>query len=340
MSNGDLYDIERDMWGEPPDEESMEDVHVAVLVLNRNMREMTENLIATIRNTCTPRLTIFSLDAASDVEQVVFKGADCVIRFCENRRWAWSFARGMEVALGHSVPGEESYRGPGLGAVGETSDGVEFDVDWNVPGADYTHFWLLCNDTQLDPSKDTLGILLDCMRPDACQIHPFQTTHPVDSPQGRSSRPDTRRDGSGAAIHNVAFVEFVCPLITRSFYDQCIANFGCPPVGPHFPYGWGVDYEMAYFGHQLKLKSYICDSVGITHHPGTTHLHHKETKVEDNNQMRVLARNTMLDVLEQRYGRNWGEIFANSARAAGVDPQAFLDWSSHDRALALRGARA
>lgn len=318
----------------------MANPHVAVLVLNRNMRSMTEKLIETIRAKTMARHTIFSLDAASDVEQIALKGADCIIRFHENRRWAWSFARGMEVALGRSVPGEESYRGPGLGAVGETSDGVEFDIDWNVPGADYTHFWLLCNDTQLGSLGSTLDVLLMDMPEDACQIHPYQTTHPRGSPQGHTDdKIPTYWMYPGSYSHNVAFVEFVCPLITRRFYDQCLANFGCPPVNPEFAYGWGVDYEMAYFGHQLKMKSYICDGVGITHHPGTTHLNHEKTKVEDNNRMRVLARNNMLDVLEKNHGKNWGEKFANSARAAGVDPQAFLDWSSYDRELALRGAR-
>jgi hypothetical protein len=187
---------------------------------------------------------------------------------------------------------------------------------------------------------DTLDILLMDMPEDACQIHPYQTTHPKGSPQGLTiDKMATYWTRPGSYSHNVAFVEFVCPLISRKFYDQCLANFGCPPVNPEFAYGWGVDYEMAYFGHQLKMKSYICDAVGITHHPGTTHLNHEKTKVEDNNRMRVLARNNMLDVLEKKHGRNWGEKFANSARAAGVDPQAFLDWSSYDRELALRGAR-
>jgi hypothetical protein len=286
---------------------------VAVLVLNRNMREMTEALCDSIEATCKYPHDLYVLDAASDPDEICYRGIPMLMT--ENKRWAWSFAHGME-----EVVRNEKTLGDHI----------------------YSHFWLICNDTQLDTrGADVLTTLVESLPEDGCQIHPYQTTHPVGSPQGRShSRPTLPRSTAEfLSVHNVAFVEFVCPLITRSFYDQCLANFGCPPVGPHFEYGWGVDYEMAYFGHQLKLKSYICDTVGITHHPGTTHLNHHKTKVEDNNQMRVLARNNMLDVLEARHGRDWGEKFANSARAAGVDPHAFLEWSAMDRALAVRGAR-
>lgn len=325
----------------------MSEPHVAILVLNRNMREMTEKLIDTIRATTKVPHTIFSLDAASDVGQIAL-GGDVIVRFDDNHRWAWSFAEGMSIACTMAHNKHVDWRKDGLPVGG-----------WNIATSlrevvEPTHFWLLCNDTQLDPTRDTLKVLLENMPKDACQIHPYQTTHPRGSPQGQHA-------GTAATIeyyrekgildeepillthmvtyHNVAFVEFVCPLITRSFYDSCLERFGCSPVGPHFPYGWGVDYEMAYFGHSLGLKSYICDAVGITHHPGTTHENHEKTKVEDNNKMRILARNSMLDVLEARYGRSWGETFTKAAVDIGVDPKAFLEWSQHDRALAAGGLR-
>lgn len=303
------------------------EAHVAVLVLNRNMREMTEKLIDVVRATSKSETTIYSLEAASD-EGKTARNSDIKVYFHENKRWAWSFAWGMHIAVDLAK---------GLSFPTSYPEGTYTDAS-GIAGSpkDPTHFWLICNDAQLDPTSDTLNVMLQNMPADACQIHPYQTTHPQGSPQGWAG---FNRIRTGRRVHNVAFVEFVCPLITRDFYDRCIANFGCPPVGPHFPYGWGVDYEMAYFGHKLGLKSYICDMVGITHHPGTTHQNHEKTKVEDNNRMRVLARNTMLDVLEQRYGRNWGDLFAETARSVGVDPHAFLEWSKYDRALALQGTR-
>jgi hypothetical protein len=310
----------------------MTETHVAILVLNRNMREMTENLVKTIRETCKSPHTIYCLEAASDPNGRC-RDYDVQVVFSANKRWAWSFAQGMKIALNPPIP---PLLDPDLGADTVAYAEPKGMDTWENP----THFWLLCNDTQLIEAGDTLGMLLADMPEDACQIHPYQTTHPRGSPQGRTTdKLPMYHMSPGSYSHNVAFVEFVCPLISRKFYDQCLANFGCPPVNPEFAYGWGVDYEMAYFGHQLKMKSYICDGVGITHHPGTTHLNHEKTKVEDNNQMRVLARNNMLDVLEKNHGRNWGEKFANSARAAGVDPAAFLAWSEFDRGLALRGAR-
>lgn len=311
--------------------------HTAILVLNRNMRDMTEKLIDRIRKTCKGSYTIYAIEAESDMDKTV-RNADTTIYCTENKRWAWSFSNAMRAVIELSecnleIADDENWRivldpipGTDIATIIKPS---KKSKNWKL----VTHFWLICNDAQLDENIDTLKTMMENMPTDACQIHPYQHTHPMNSPQGM------KESGQQTKIHNVAFVEFVCPLITRSFYDKCLANFGCPPVGAYFPYGWGVDYEMAYFGHELKLKSYICDLVGMTHHPGTTHLNHQQTKVEDNNQMRVLARNTMLQVLETRYGRNWGDKFANSARAAGVDPQAFLDWSSYDRALSSHGAR-
>jgi hypothetical protein len=322
--------------------------HVAVLVLNRNMREMTEKLITDIRYSCKGNYTLFGLEAASDKDKMAGDPRysktmpDVRVVFSENKRWAWSFATGMDIATkyeayedGRDVPPGMTFQSPQSTYWGETEIGEAW-MEGSLPP--FTHFWLLCNDTQLDPNCDTLGILLMNMPADACQIHPYQTTHPRGSPQGQHSQ-SFYDNKNKTEVHNVAFVEFVCPLITREFYDACLANFHCPPVNPDFAYGWGVDYEMAYFGHQLKKKSYICDAVGITHHPGTTHLNHEVTKVEDNNQMRVLARNNMLDVLEKKHGRDWGDKFANSARAAGVDPRAFLEWSSYDRSLSISGTR-
>ena len=91
---------------------------------------------------------------------------------------------------------------------------------------------------------------------------------------------------------------------------------------------------------RLGLRSYVSGDVGIVHEPGTTHRNHERTKVEPDEQMRRNARNSMLDVLEQRYGRDWGEVFARASREAGVDPHAFLEWSKYDRGLSLAGVRA
>jgi hypothetical protein len=316
----------------------MTDPHIAILVLNRNMREMTEKLIDTVKRTKINHI-VFGLDAASDRDQIA-RNCDVLVEYRENHRWARSFADGMDLAASAAFETKRAKTAYGIPAVLEaiSDKGVRFRNYRGPHEWTFTHFWLLCNDAQLDPEKDTLKILLDNMPDNACQIHPYQTTHPLGSPQGAGVHTTEARTGK-RYVHNVAFVEFVCPLITREFYDACLVNFQTPPVNPAFEYGWGVDYEMAYFGHQLKLKSYICDAVGMTHHPGTTHLNHEKTKVEDNNRMRVLARNNMLDVLEARYGRDWGERFANSARAAGVDPKAFLEWSEYDRALARKGAR-
>lgn len=314
----------------------MTEPHVAVLVLNRNMKDMTERLIGQIRKTKV-KYSLVSLEAASDPDKMV-QDFDLQIRFAENRRWAWSFAEGMAAALISQQNYHKGQLDQSREAYNHNSTSRKSIVD------PITHFWLLCNDAQLDSTNDTLARLLDWMPEDACQIHPFQTTHPVGSPQGFQPKLISSGKMVDGALelplyHNVAFVEFVCPLITRSFYDQCLAKFNKPPVNPAFAFGWGVDYEMAYMGHELGLKSYICDAVGMTHHPGTTHENHILTKVEDNTRMRIRARNDMLDVLEEQYGRDWGGVFEAAARKAGVDPKAFLEWSAFDRGLSARSER-
>jgi hypothetical protein len=122
----------------------MTEPHVAILVLNRNMREMTEALVTQIRRTSVSH-TLYSLDADSDVGQVC-READVHVRLVENRRWAWSFATGMAIAVSNRLV-------PGAGSIGWT--GERGQLDWKSP----THFWLLCNDTQLSPTDDTLSTL-------------------------------------------------------------------------------------------------------------------------------------------------------------------------------------
>ena len=189
--------------------------HVAILVLNRNMREMTENLIAAIRKTCTPAHTIFALDAASDKEQRARNG-DVSIFLAENKRWAWSFAYAMGAVIDHVDPSDPAF-GHGVDPRGEyklvatTSPETPKGQLWLDEKAEpFTHLWLLCNDTQLDPGADALKILLENMPKDACQIHPYQTTHPRGAPQGQVLSSGgvyiLRKDGT--YTHNAAFVEF------------------------------------------------------------------------------------------------------------------------------------
>ena len=267
---------------------------VAVLVLNRNMREMTEDLIRRIRETTDMAgVRIYNVDSASDEGQVA-RNADEDIILPENRRWAFSFNRAILTV-----------------------------------GTGYDFYWCVCNDTRIT-DDGTLDRLVGTAPADAAQVHPHQKT----PPRGSSQTP------GGGGMHPSSFVEFVCPLLPGKFVRRCMAEWGMPGISDGFPYGWGVDYEMAYLGHRLGLRSYVSGDVGIVHEPGTTHRNHERTKVEPDEQMRRNARNSMLDVLEQRYGRDWGEVFARASREAGVDPHAFLEWSKYDRGLSLAGVRA
>jgi hypothetical protein len=274
---------------------------VAVLVLNRNMREMTERLIERIRasNTKYP-MEIWCIDADSDEEELVITG-DHVYLLNGNPRWAKAFSVGI----------------------------VESQHYGREKGNPYSHFWCVCNDAQM-ADNEILAALIDSAPEDCAQIHPFQRNHPRNSFQG----------GQGAGVRASSYVEFVCPLLTSTFVEKCQERFGCPGVDPDFPMGWGVDYAMPYYAHVLGMKSYMCDKVGIVHEPGTTHAAHEKTKVEPNEEMRKKARNTMLDVLERKWGRDWGNVFAQASREAGVDPNAFLGWSHYDRSLSLKGSRA
>lgn len=276
--------------------------HTAVLVLNRNMRAMTESLINRIRasNTKYP-MDIWCIDADSDRHEVV-QNADNMIFLEANPRWAKAFHDGIV----------------------DTRKVSEED------GNPYSHYWCVCNDAQM-VDDEILATLIDSMPDDCAQIHPYQKNHPRDSFQGQQT------DGG---VRASSYIEFVCPLLSRTFVERATDHFGFPGIDPDFPYGWGVDYVLPYAAHYLGFKNYMCDRVGIIHEPGTTHANHKQTKVESNEEMRKLARNTMLDVLEQKYGKDWGLTFSAAASGAGVDPRAFLDWSYYDRSLSETGARA
>jgi len=273
-------------------------MNVAALVLNRNMREMTESLIDSIRQTTHDvEVTIFNIDADSDADEVT-RNADHNLMLRENNRWAWSFHEAIK--------------------------SIWFNGEYN-----FDHYWCLCNDAQI-VDDGTLDRLVADMPPATAQIHPYQKSHPATSAQGKR----------GSGVRNTSFVEFVCPLLSGSFVRSCFEEFKMPGISKDFMYGWGVDYEMAYLGHRLGFKSYIHQDVGILHQPGTTHINHEKAKVEPNEEMRKKARNNMLYELERRYGIHWGEVFAEGAREAGVDPKDFLEWSSYDRMLSVSGARA
>jgi len=275
--------------------------HTAVLVLNRNMREMTEKLIDRLcdSNTKYP-MDIWCLDADSDQEEVV-QNADKILLLGNNPRWAGAFERGIRHVR---------------------QDPLDIRTT-------YSHFWCVCNDAQM-VDDEILAMLIDSSPDDCAQIHPYQKHHPSATFQGRC----------GTGVRASSYVEFVCPLFTRTFIERAQHKFGFPGIDPGFSMGWGTDYVLAYVAHELGMKSYMCDDVGILHETGTTHKHAAKTKVESNEDMRKLARNTMLDHLEEVYGKHWGQIFIDSAKRAGVDPKAFVDWSGYDRNLSLTGARA
>jgi hypothetical protein len=276
--------------------------HTAVLVLNRNMREMTERLIDRIRESNTKySMDIWCIDADSDQEEVVTT-SDQVFMLYDNPRWAKAFNIGL----------------------------IESQHFGHMKGTPYSHFWCVCNDAQM-VDDEILATLIDGMPDDCAQIHPYQMNHPRDSFQGRFT------DGG---VRASSYVEFVCPLLSRTFIERAQHHFGFPGIDPDFPMGWGVDYVLPYTAHYLGFKSYLSDDVGIIHEPGTTHANHVQAKVESNEDMRKKARNTMLDVLEQKYGKDWGLTFSAAASGAGVDPRAFLDWSHYDRSLSETGARA
>jgi len=275
--------------------------HTAVLVLNRNMREMTEKLIDRIRESNTKySMDVWCIDADSDQDEVVTM-SDQVFMLYDNPRWAKAFNIGL----------------------------IESQAFGHMKSQPYSHFWCVCNDAQM-VDDEILATLIDSAPDDCAQIHPYQKHHPAATFQGRC----------GTGVRASSYVEFVCPLFTRTFLERAEKKFGFPGIDPGFPMGWGTDYVLPYVAHELGMKSYMCDDVGILHETGTTHKHAAKTKVESNEEMRKRARNTMLDHLEEVYGNGWGEIFIESAKRAGVDPKAFVDWSGYDRNLSLTGARA
>lgn len=174
----------------------------------------------------------------------------------------------------------------------------------------YDTFWLLVNDSHLF-NTDTLSPLAEFIRktPDCGQISPY-----IDNSPSTFLRKQTY-----SGERKSSFVEIVCPMFSR----KAIEIPGL--LDERFFYGWGLDFDIPYILHKNDLKTYISDTVGVYHTPGTTVSTNNDAEIKTVPEQFDISRRNMLDGLVTKYGYGWAKIFYD-AIPQDVSKDAYYDW--------------
>jgi hypothetical protein len=96
-----------------------------------------------------------------------------------------------------------------------------------------------------------------------------------------------------------------------------------------FFFGWGIDYEIPYLLHKNNLNIYVSNEVHVEHHPSTTTLSGKDDLFKTKQEQFNLSRKNMIDGLEKKYGKNWGDIFLNTI-PKDVSTNSFKEWAGNN----------
>ena len=96
-----------------------------------------------------------------------------------------------------------------------------------------------------------------------------------------------------------------------------------------FFFGWGIDYEIPYLLHKNNLNVYVSNEVYVEHHPSTTTLSGKDDLFKTKQDQFNLSRKNMLENLEKKYGKNWGNLFLSQI-PKDVPINSFKEWVSNN----------
>jgi hypothetical protein len=206
-----------------------------------------------------------------------------------------------------------------------TKDKIRMTRGWNVlrDYADrlvriskrrYAAYQLFVNDAKWVGDHDMITTLYRQMMStsDCGQIHPYQTNI-------RDAGHLLRRCGP-PGIRKVSFSEIVCPMIRAEAWARC------PDLlDDRFFYGWGLDYDIPYQLAKVGYRCYVSDSVGITHHAGTTAHNRQVTNEKPFHVVQDESRENMYAGMWDKYGEGWPYILLESV-PKDVSPEALHDW--------------
>jgi hypothetical protein len=176
----------------------------------------------------------------------------------------------------------------------------------------YDSFWMLVNDT-IHPNYDVLTPMINFMNnnSDCGEIHPYIENSPSKF---------LHKTNSGLA-RKVSFCEFVCPLFSRKAIDY-------PPKGlfdNRFFYFWGIDYDLPKILHDINLRLYISNEVGIIHNAGTTTKLGADEDFKTMTDQFNVSRDNMIQGLKEKYGEKWYKVIYDSI-PPDVSKSAYMDW--------------
>lgn len=206
-----------------------------------------------------------------------------------------------------------------------TKDKIRMTRGWNVlrdfadrlariDKRQYAAYQLFVNDAQWVGEHDMITTLFQQMMStrDCGQIHPYQTNI-------RDAGHLLRKQGL-PGIRKVSFSEIVCPMIRGDAWRR-VPDL----LDDRFFFGWGLDYDIPYQLHKVGYRCYVSDTVGITHHAGTTAHNRQITGEAPYGVVQEDSRRNMYHGMWDKHGESWPYNLLESL-PSDVSAEALHDW--------------
>lgn len=198
----------------------------------------------------------------------------------------------------------------------------------------YAAYQLFVNDAIWVDDHDMITTLYRQMMStqDCGQIHPYQT-HIRDAGYLLRRQSPTPVGRNNIGIRKVSFSEIVCPMIRAEAWERL------PDLlDDRFFHGWGLDYDIPHQLQSVGYRCYVSDTVGITHHAGTTFKNREITGAEPYGAFMTAARDDMYKGMQEKYGEGWPYLLLESV-PRDVSPEALHDWLVNSEQPYMPGLR-
>lgn len=276
---------------------------VAVIVLGYRMPEMTDRLVARLKEVTRYPHDLFVIDNGSPVSE----RAKSTTHWCDpNRRLTGGFNFGIECAraMEQDVVVSEEMREAVRAQFQMTPEG-------RIGGEPYDAFWFVCNDIRLNRQMDVLAACMAQVRRAREEGKPIGVIHPAVERDGTGFNwPHMYAQQNRTGIHDAFFVDIIAPIYTRDAMEAIGWEFLKDLV-----YGWGIDLASCYESWRHDLRVVVSDEVEVWHKMGTTYNAGKDLEFKDWEAYKAAAGGAQWPVLEARYGVGYDKKFAAAPAA-------------------------
>lgn len=260
---------------------------VAIIVLNYRMAEMTDRLVARIKEVTRWPHDLFVIDNGSPGDRPGNGeiAASTTHRCSPNRRLTGGFNFGIEVARAHEIDP----------VVGDHPEDLKYDA-----------FWLVCNDVRLRKPIDVVAACMAQVERARQAGQPIGIIHPSMEPDPATWNHADMVWHGPAGVRDTDWADIICPIYTREAMEAAGWRFN-----PELVYGWGIDRESSYLCWKNGLRVTVCDDVQVWHHMGTTYEAGKDPEFKDFDAYKKAAGGAQWPVLQRLYG-DYEKVFARA----------------------------